>query len=202
MTQPSGPHLTPDDLDLWLDGHLSEEGQQHLDRCQVCLEMARAEREIVDQLQGLSVMSASAGFADRVMLSVVVPDPFAIRSLQSVPRRLLATRKSMAIVASIGVLLLGSMAASIMWTLAHQSTLLALGSWLISQGGQVAWLGLRGIASNFMEQPWFEGARTALAHPGRLALASATASVAYLGGVLALRRLLALPTQEVAHANA
>jgi hypothetical protein len=27
------------------------------------------------------------------------------------------------------------------------------------------------------------------------------ASLAYLGGVVALRRLLALPTQQVAHAN-
>lgn len=202
MTQPSGPHLTPDDLDLWLEGNLSGERQQHLDGCQACLELARAEREIVDQLQGLSLMSASPGFADRVMQSVAVPDPFAIRSLQTVPRRLLATRKSMAVAASVGLLLLGSMAVSIIWTLGHQSTLLALGSWLMSQGAQLAWLGLRGVASNFIEQPWFESARTVLAHPGRLALASATASVAYLGGVLALRRLLALPTQEVAHANA
>jgi hypothetical protein len=202
MTQPSGPHLTPDDLDLWLEGNLSEERQQHLDGCQACLELARAEREIVDQLQGLSLMSASPGFADRVMQSVVVSDPFAIRSLQTIPRRLLATRKSVAVAASLGLLLLGSMAASIIWTLGHQSTLVTLGSWLMSQGAQVAWLGLRGVASNFMEQPWFETARTVLAHPGRLALASASASVAYLGGVVALRRLLALPTQEVAHANA
>jgi hypothetical protein len=202
MTQLSGPHLTPDDLDLWLEGNLSEERQHHLDGCQECLELARSEREIVEQLQGLSLMSASPGFADRVMQSVVVPDPFAIRSLQSVPRRLLATRRSLAVAASLGLLLLGSMAASIVWTLGHQSTLAALGSWLMSQGAQVAWLGLRGVASNFMEQPWFESARTVLAHPGRLALASASASLAYLGGVLALRRLLALPTQEVAHAGA
>jgi hypothetical protein len=202
MTQPSGPHLTPDDLDLWLEGNLPEDRQQHLDRCQECLELARSEREIVEQLQGLSLMSASPGFADRVMQSVVVPDPFAIRSLQTVPRRLLATRRSVAVAASVGLLLLGSMAASIIWTLGHQSTLAALGSWLMSQGAQVAWLGLRGVASNFMEQPWFESARTVLAHPGRLALASASASLAYLGGVLALRRLLALPTQEVAHASA
>jgi hypothetical protein len=201
MTQPFGPHLTPDDLDLWLEGNLSEERQQHLDQCQDCLELARAERDIVEQLQGLSLMSASAGFADRVMQSVVVSDPFAIRSIQTVPRRLLATRRSVAVAASLGLLLLGSMATSIIWTLGHQSTLAALGSWLMSQGAQVAWLGFRGVVSNFMEQPWFENARTVLGNPGRLALASATASLAYLGGVLALRRLLALPTQEVAHAS-
>jgi hypothetical protein len=38
-------------------------------------------------------------------------------------------------------------------------------------------------------------------NPGRLALISALASVSYLGGIFALRRLLALPTQRVAHAG-
>jgi hypothetical protein len=55
------------------------------------------------------------------------------------------------------------------------------------------------VASNFIEQPWFAGFRNLAASPGRLALAFAFTMVAYAGGVLALRRLLALPTQQVAH---
>jgi hypothetical protein len=86
-------------------------------------------------------------------------------------------------------------------TLGHQDTLAALGSWLAGQAGQAAWLGVRGVASNFIEQPWFAGLRTLAASPGRLGLASALAMAVYLGGVLALRRLLALPTQQVAHAG-
>ena len=201
MTRPSGPHLPPDEIDAWLAGTLSQEWRQHLEHCQECLERARAEREIVDQISALPLMSPAAGFADRVMAAVVIPDPFAIRSFQSTRRRLLATRKSLAIAATLALVLLGSMAGSIAWTLANQETLASFGGWLLAEGEQVAWLGLRGMASNVMEQPWYYAVRSLAENPVRLALASALASLAYLGGVFGLRRLLALPTQQVAHAS-
>jgi hypothetical protein len=53
-----------------------------------------------------------------------------------------------------------------------------------------------------MEQPWFAELKALAASPGRLGIATALALVAYLSGVLALRRLLALPTPRVAHAGA
>jgi len=201
MTRPSGAHLSPDEIDSWLAGTLAQEWQQHLDQCQACLERARAEREIVELIGALPPMSPAADFAERVMASVVVPDPFAIRSLQATQRRLFATRKSVAVAASLALLLLGSMAGSIAWSLTHQETLASIGSWLLAQGGQVAWLSLRGLASNLIEQPWYHGIRSLVDNPARLALGSALASLAYLGGVFALRRLLALPTQQVAHAG-
>ena len=201
MTRPSGAHLSPDEIDSWLAGTLAQEWQQHLDQCQICLERARGEREIVEQIGALPLMSPAADFADRVMASVVVPDPFAIRSLQATQRRLLATPRSLAVAASLTLLLLGSMAGSIAWSLTHQETIASIGSWVLAQGGQVAWLSLRGLASNLIEQPWYNGIGSLIDNPGRLALISALASLAYLGGVLALRRLLALPTQQVAHAG-
>jgi hypothetical protein len=201
MTRPSGAHLSPDEIESWLAGTLAQDWQQHLDQCQACLERARAEREIVEQIAALPLMSPSADFAERVMASVVVPDPFAIRSLQATQRRLFATRRSVAVAASLALLLLGSMAGSIAWTLTHQETLASMGTWLLAQGGQFAWLSLRGLASNLIEQPWYSGIRSLVDNPVRLALGSALASLAYLGGVFALRRLLALPTQQVAHAG-
>ena len=201
MTRSSGPHLSPDQFEAWLNGELAPEWQRHLEECQACLEQARADREIADQIALLPLMTPGEGFVDRVMAAVAVPDPFAIRSLQATRRRLFATPKSLALAASLALLLLGSMAGSIAWTLTHQATMASLGTWLLSQGGQAAWLGLRGIASNFIEQPWFAGFRSLAASPGRLGLASALAMVAYAAGVLALRRLLALPTQQVAHAG-
>lgn len=201
MTRLPGTHLSPDEIDSWLSGTLTQDWQQHLDQCQACLERARTEREIVDQLAALPLMSPAANFADQVMAAVAIPDPFAIRSFQATRRRLFATRKSLALAASLTLLLLGSMAGSIAWSLTHQETLASLGTWLLSQGGQVAWLGLRGLASNLIEQPWYSGLRSQLDDPLRLALGSALASTVYLGGVLALRRLLALPTQQVAHAG-
>ena len=199
--RPSGPHLSADEIDDWLAGALASERQQHLEHCHGCLEQARAEREIVDQVAALPLLSPAPGFAERVMANVAVPDPFAIRSLQSTRRRLLSTRKSVAFAASLALLLLGSMAGSIVWTLSNPDTLATIGGWLLGEVTQLAWLSLRGLASNLIEQPWYDAARTLLENPARLALASALASLAYLGGVLALRRLLALPTQQVAHAS-
>jgi hypothetical protein len=201
MSRPSEPHLSPDQIDAWLSGALAPELQRHLDQCEACLEQVRADREIADQIAALPLMSPKEGFAERVMAAVAVPDPFAIRSLQATRRRLFATPKSLAFAAGLALFLLASMAGSITWTLANQETLASIGSWLVSQGTQAGWLGVRGLASNFIEQPWYDGIRSLVENPARLALTSALASLAYLGGVFALRRLLAVPTQQVAHAG-
>jgi hypothetical protein len=55
------------------------------------------------------------------------------------------------------------------------------------------------LASNLLEQPWYGGLKSLADNPGRLALFSALGSFAYLIGLIALRRLLAAPTQQVAH---
>jgi hypothetical protein len=201
MTRLSGSHLTPDEIDAWLSGAFAPEVQHHLDQCQACLEQVRADREIAEQIQTLPMVSPTEGFADRVMASVIIPDPFAIRSLQATRRRLFATPRSIAFAAGLLLFLLGSMAGSIAWSLTHQETLASIGSWVLSQGGQAVWLGVRGLASNFIEQPWYGVIRTLVENPARLALISALGSLAYLGGVFALRRLLAVPTQQVAHAG-
>jgi hypothetical protein len=199
MTPVPGPHLTPDDLDAWLAGTLAPAAQDHLAFCPACQERAETEREIVALLGALPLLNPAPGFADRVMARITIPEPLAARSLRTFRSRVFATRRTTAIAAGLLVLVLGSMAGSIVWSLGHQDTLTALGTWLMGQAGQAAWLGVRGVASNFIEQPWFAGFRNLAASPGRLALAFAFTMVAYAGGVLALRRLLALPTQQVAH---
>src|SRR5918997_1525217 len=176
MTRPPGTHLSADEIDSWFAGNLAREWQQHLDECQSCLERVRIEREIVDQIATLPLMSPADGFSDRVMASVSVPDPFSIRSLQATQRRLFATRRSLAIAASVTLLILGSMAGSIAWSLANQETLASIGNWIVNAGGQVAWLSLRGVASNLIEQPWYSSLRSMLESPGRLAIASALAT--------------------------
>ena len=200
MTRPPGTHLSPDEIDSWLAGTLAPEWQQHLDQCQTCLERARTERDLVDQIAALPLMAPEVDFAERVMAAVTIPDPFAIRSLQARQRRLFATRKSLAIAARLTLLLLGSMGGSIAWSLTHQETLASLGNWLLSEGSELAWLSLRGLASNVMEQPWYSGIPSLLNNPIRIAFGSALTFAVYLGGILALRRLLAPPTQQVAHA--
>ena len=201
MTPVPGPHLKPDDLDAWLGGALAPAAQAHIAGCPACQERADTEREIVLMLGALPLLSPAAGFAERVMARVRVPEPIAVSTFATLRRRAFATRRNTAIAAGLLIALLGSMAGSIVWTLGHQQTLAALGGWLTAQAGQAAWLGVRGVASGFIEQPWFAGLRSLAASPGRLGLASALAVFAYVGGILALRRLLALPTQQVAHAG-
>jgi hypothetical protein len=175
MTGPHESPLPPDEFDQWLDA----------------------------QLAALPLFEPSLNFSDRVMASVRMPDPFAIRSIGTARRRLFATPKAVTLAACLALLVLGSMAASVVWTLANRDTMLAFGGWLASEAGQWAWVGVRGAALTLMEQPWFAGFRGLLDEPGRLALASALGTMVYVTGVLALRRLLTAPapTQRVAHAN-
>lgn len=202
MTPVPGSHLTPDDLDAWLAGALAPAAQEHLAHCPACQERAETEREVIALLRALPLLSPTPGFADRIMARVSVPEPAPVPSLLTFRRRILASRRTAALAAGVLVLLVGSIAGSIAWTLANQETLGAVGQWLTLQAGQVAWLGVRGVASNFIEQPWFAALKGLAAHPGRLGLATALAMAAYLGGMLALRRLLALPARQVAHAGA
>jgi hypothetical protein len=197
MTPAPDPHISPDDVENWLSGTLDAERTRHLDLCPECFDRAQAEREIVEQLAALPLMSPSAEFADRVMASVRIADPFALRSLR---HRIFATRRSLAVAAAMALAVVGSMAASVAWSLANQDLLVSAGNWVLAQGTQAGWLALRALASNFIEQPWYESVRGFVGHPGRLAAVLGAVSLAYLSGVFALRRLLALPSQQVAHA--
>jgi hypothetical protein len=197
----SASHLGPDELDAWLAGVRVPVLLRHVEECSACLELVRAEEALVGALAALPLPAPRPGFADRVMASVRVPDPFAIRAIQAAQRRLFASRKSVAIAAGLALVLLGSMAASALWTLANRDMLVAAGNWLAGEAGRWAWVGLRGAAVNLIEQPWFSGFRSLIDAPGRLAVASAAMSLMYVSGVLALRRLLAVPTQRVGHAN-
>ena len=199
MTPVPGSHLTPDDLDAWLAGALAPAAQEHLAHCPACQEQAQTEREIIALLAAVPRLGPAPGFADRVMARVNLPQPAVAASLPSFRQRIFASRRATALAASLLVLLAGSMAGSVIWTLGHQQTLAAMGQWLALQAGQVAWIGVRNIASNFIEQPWFGAFKSFAAHPGRVGLAFALATAAYVAGILALRRLLALPTQQVAH---
>jgi len=202
MTPGFGLHLSADELDAWLDATLAPDRARHLDLCTECRERAEAERELVQQLVSLQLLSPAAEFADRVMQHVSLPAPYAVRSIQPARRRLFATRRSVAVAAALAVLLVGSMAGSVVWTLGHQATLASIGGWVLAQIGQAGWIAVQGVASNLIEQPWYEAARSLFDSPGRVAGAALLSALAYLAGVFALRRLLALPTQQVAHASA
>ena len=201
MNSAPGPHFSSDDFDAWMSDAPSAEARAHLDACPECRERAEAEREIVAMVSALPLVSPAEGFADRVMQRVAMPDPFSLRSMAGIRRRLFATRRTAALAATLAMVVAGSMAASIAWSLSHQQTIAAMGTWLMGQAWQAGWIGVRGIASNLIEQPWYSTLRDSLAHPALLGGASAFVFLMYIGGIVALRRLLTVPTRQVAHAN-
>lgn len=193
-------HLTDDDLDALLDGHLDLVKLRHIEVCNDCRDFARAEQQLAARLAALPLFAPTPGFADRVMIAVRPAS--AVPAWRRASDRVFASRRSFAIAASISVAVLGSMGASVAWSLSHQDTMTAMGQWLGSQAGQALWVTLRGLASNLYEQPWYNTVRSFVGSPERLALVSGSLALAYLTGVLTLRRLLMAPTSGMVRANA
>ncbi len=202
MNRPVESHLSPDDIDVLLTGVADTAAYPHLEQCRPCQALLAAERHLVARLESLTLEGPSPEFADIVMSRVSIPDPFAIRSLATARRRLFATRRSLAAAAMIAVVVVASMAASAVWTLGNRETLAAAGSWIGAESVGLLWLGLRGVVANFIEQPWYGDARQLFGDPARVAAISGGVTLAYVAGLLALRRLMALPAQGVANAHA
>ena len=112
-----------------------------LDQCQTCLEQLRAEREIADQIAALPAHepggrirrpSHGVGSRTRSLRHSLAPGH---------PPPPFRHPEVLALAASLALLLVGSMAGSIIWSLATRRPSPSIGSWLLAQGGQAAWLG-------------------------------------------------------------
>jgi hypothetical protein len=194
-------HLTVDDLDALLDGHLDLIKLRHIEMCPECRAFAHAEQQLAARLAALPLFSPSPGFTERVMVALR-PAATPVPLWQRTRKRVFASRRSMAIAASLTFAVLGSMGASIAWSLSNQDTMTAAGQWLTNQGGQALWVGIRGLAANLFEQPWYEGFRSLVGSTERLLVVTGSLTLAYLTGVLTLRRLLMAPTTGLVRANA
>lgn len=200
MTMSLDRHLTPDDVDVVLDGAMPPAIREHLQACAPCDVLVRSERAVVRQLGHLPRHVPSAGFEDRVMARVLVTP---VRtSLATLRAGLFGTRRRAAVAASFGVGLLVALGASVAWSATHQTELLALKQAVAYEGMELLWTSLRALASMVIEQPWYSSLRAALDTPARLGALATIALFAYAGGVFALRRLLAAPLRRVAHERA
>jgi hypothetical protein len=185
MTNFIATHLTPDELDDWLAGSLARNREAHLHGCADCRRLADADRALVHLLGTLPLFTPAAGFSDRVMARVEV--------------RRRARPVIIAAALAAGVLL--PMAASVGWSLANPETLTQLLQGA-GQGLGGVWLtAVRSFGSTLLAQPWYPWVRGLFESPARLGLVFGATTVAYAGGVLVLRRLMALPTPRVAHAE-
>lgn len=188
-------HLSGDDLDTLLDRTAAREVMVHLETCGACRDLAALDGRVVRALEGAPRFSPSAAFTDRVMARVTVQK--AARSTLRLPW---IGRIPVARAASAGLVLGGAILASILWSLANRDLLDAWGSQALAQVGEWAWLGLRTMAASLAAQPWYGTVREFLGTPARLALAVTVLVAGYAAGVLALKRLIALPSRPVPHA--
>lgn len=201
MTDSRLTHLNMDDLDGLLDASARETVQAHLDVCPRCREVAQTDRALVRALEALPQFAPSADFADRVMSRVAVPQAAAARSSTKLRVRFAGNRRAVLRVASATAILLVAMSASAWWTLANGDLLSSWGSQMLTAIDGWLWLGLRTMAANVAAQPWYGSVRDLLGSPGRLGLTLALLTVTYVAGVIALRRLVALPSRPMPHAN-
>ena len=189
-------HLSADDLDAWIEGRLGSARAGHLRHCAECRVLVERERALVELLGALPRLAPAAGFEDRVMARVRVPR-LAAAAASPRPAVQPSRRRAVAVAASVLV----GMAASIAWSLGNRELLDGWGAWLLGESSQLLWVSVQAVASNLLEQPWSREVRSFIAAPGRLLPVLGAASLVYASGLLALRRLMALPTAGAAHAR-
>lgn len=187
-------HLSADDLDAWLEGRLGSARAGHLRHCADCRDLVERERALVELLGALPRLAPAVGLEDRVMARVRVPQ-LAPAAMAHRPAVAPSRRRT-----AVAAVLLG-MAASIAWSLGNRELLDTWGAWLLGESSRLLWVGVQAVASNLLEQPWSQEVRSFIAAPGRLLPVLGAASLVYASGLLALRRLMALPTAGVAHAR-
>lgn len=192
-------HLVPEDLDRWVAGELTGLRAEHLRRCPECQALADAERVLVMRLEALPLFDPKRDFADRVMERVKLPVTSLTAAWRMWRGRVAREPLTVGVAAGVAVLLGGSLAASAAWAAGNQDAITGVGAWLMSQGQQWLWQTAGTATAVLEQQAWYGAARSALT-PARLAALAAGMAALYGGGVMLLRRLLALPSPETARA--
>jgi hypothetical protein len=186
------PHLTPDDLDALLVGSMSASVRTHLGECGPCRQLAATDRAVITVLERLPRFSPSPGFPDRVMARVTV----AKASTRSILGLRVPTGRRGLVAAAVSATLLAGLTASVVWSLGNREVMAGWGQQTLALLSQWLWLGVQTLAANLTEQPWYGAVRTALDTPARLAAAGAVLLVTWSVGMLALKRLVALPSRS------
>lgn len=197
--RPEGQHLTGEDLEQWVDGLLPAPREAHLRDCPECQVLADAERVLVLRLQAVPLFNPAPGFSERVMDRINIPVTSLAGAWRFWRTRVFANPISVGAAAGAAMLLGGSLAASAAWAAAHQDTITGVGPWLMSQGQQAFWHGMSTASGLLEQQSWYAPLRAALT-PARIVAVGAAALALYGAGVLAMRRLLALPSAQVSRA--
>ncbi len=196
---PVAEHLTAEDLDLWVEGALPMRGEVHLRHCPECQALADAERILVLRLQALPLFNPAPAFAERIMARVDVPVTSIAGAWRRWRSRAMAEPTSVGLAAGVAVMLGGSIAASAAWAAGNQELITGAGRSLLTNGEAWFWQGVTLANATIQSQAWYTPLRAGLT-PGRIVALVGLGVALYAAGVVALRRLIALPGSEPARA--
>jgi hypothetical protein len=188
-------HLSPEDLDLWVTGTLPAAREGHLRACPECQTLANQERLLVLRLEALPLFDPAPGLADRVLDEVDIPVTSLLGAMRLWRRRLDRRPEAVVAASAVAVVLGGSLAASAAWAAGNQEVITGMGQWALGYGERWFWV----LVGTLEAQGWYQALRDAFT-PGRAILAATGLSALYAGGVLMLRRLIALPEGTAARA--
>jgi len=191
MSTPRFDHLSPADVEAWLEGTLPLAASTHVGTCADCRSLLLAEGTTVEALHQLPRWSPALGFADRVMARVTLPTLAEVVASPAV--RYGAWLTAAGLTATLGV--------SLVWAIANRTVLTDASQWAVGEGWDVARAMAEQIRMMLTSIPAVREARDAVGTPARLAAVASSLLVLYGSGVLALRRLLAIPSIETAHAG-
>lgn len=194
MTPTPTNHFTADDLDAFHTEALSSEMRLHFETCPDCRRLAALDREVLSMMNRLPSYSPGDGFESRVMARVQIATPAPIPVL-SFPR--LTTPRIVALTT-----LAAGMAVSVVWSVANRSL---LDGWLDGTGaalwtsGTALW---HHTLAALTTASWFETVRQLSDSPVRLVAGALLAVGLYVGGLVALRRLVTPSAGTVSNAQA
>ena len=186
-------HFTAEDLDAFHSEALSEEMRLHLETCDECQRLVASDQVVLKGLRALPGFAPRPGFENRVMARIRIPATGRV-PLLSFPK---LRRRELTLAASIALAVL----VSALWSATHRTV---LDGWIEAARSQLwgtLWLGIRGLAANLVEQPWFAWVRETLAAPTRAAATIGVGLAGYLAGLLALRRLVTPSSPAVPDGN-
>ncbi|MEO8450088.1 MAG: hypothetical protein ABI647_09880 [Gemmatimonadota bacterium] len=166
----------------------------HLETCDQCRQLVTADAIVIEALSALPLLTVPRDLTDRVMARVTIARPSRVPVL-SFPR---LRRPQFAWAAAVAFLAIGTAA----WSAFNRPV---LDAWIQSAGseaGRMGWLGIKTLAANLSEQPWFTSLRDWFAAPVRTIGVVGGGLALYLTALVAFKKLITPRNPVVSDANA
>ncbi len=189
-------HLTPDEIDRWLEQALPEVRVAHLESCDRCAWEARETLALTQAMGALPSLAPTHGFADRVLAGLRSP---AAGTLPAAWRRWVPTRRrAWALAASFAGLSVLSTGIATAWALANPGLVAAAAGTAQASVSALFHTVRTTIAKQLSLVPWGDVANALTAQPLQLAAFALLAITSYVTLLVTLWNLMRPPRRSYA----